>query len=166
MDAVQKELQKQREIHAKEVAEGFPNDVKRREEVSFKEKYRKAQEEIKSLQKDQLELSYLYDACVCERLEMVRVLAPAASKDEAFARLSEECSYWRAEVVKLSERLAEAENRLGETVLRLIGERDEALRLRDAAFAVLAERLEAKKGENEANDAAQGEEIDERKDAA
>ena len=118
------------------------------------------------MQKDQLELSYLYDACVCERLEMVRVLAPAASKDEAFARLSEECSYWRAEVVKLSERLAEAENRLGETVLRLIGERDEALRLRDAAFAVLAERLEAKKGENEANDAAQGEEIDERKDAA
>ncbi len=31
MDAVQKELQKQREIHAEEVGEGFPNSVKRRE---------------------------------------------------------------------------------------------------------------------------------------
>ena len=166
MDAVQKELQKQQEIYAKEVAEGFPNNAKRREETTLREKLRKAQEKIEALEKDKFELAVLVDSRALERLEMVRVLAPAASKDEAFERLLEECSRWRAESVRLSERLSDVEVNLGECVLRLIKERDEALRLRDAAFAVLAERLEAKKGENEANAAAQGEEIDERKNAA
>lgn len=57
MDAVQKELQKQREIHAKEVAEGFPNKAKRREETTLREKLRKAQEKIEALEEDKFELA-------------------------------------------------------------------------------------------------------------